>query len=182
MSKFQVPTREEVSANNQEIFDALKGKLSFVPNIYAYLAKSETALDDFLALQNRKTSLSNKEKEVVNLVVSQLNGCRYCQSAHTVISKMNGFSEEDVLNIRQGQDIDDAKLNALAQFTLSASENRGRVSEEAKNAFFAAGFTEANLIDVIIVIGDITITNYIHNIAGFAIDFPLAVELEAVEA
>jgi len=63
---------------------------------------------------------------------------------------------------------------ALAKFTASAVENRGRATEESKEAFFAAGYDEANMIDVIIVIGDKIISNYLHNLTGFDIDFPIA--------
>ena len=61
-------------------------------------------------------------------------------------------------------------------------ENRGRASQEAKDAFFAAGYTEANLIDVVVLVGDKTISNFLHNLAGFEIDFPLAQELNAYAA
>ena len=100
---FTVPTRDEVSTNNQGIFDNLQKGLGFVPNLYAYFAKSETALADYIALQNRKSTLRVKEREVINLVTSQINGCRYCQSAHTVLGKMNGFTDEQVLEIRKGK-------------------------------------------------------------------------------
>lgn len=178
MSKFQVPTKGEVSENNQAIFDKLQKGLGFVPNLYAYYAKNDTALGDYLALQNRKSTLKAKEREIINLVVSQYNGCHYCQSAHTALGKMNGFTEEQILEIRGGTATFDAKLDALAKFTLSVASNRGNATEAAKNAFFEAGYTEANLIDTVIVIGDKTISNYIHNLAGFAIDFPLAPELK----
>ena len=92
MKAFTVPTRDEVSENNQAIFDNLQKGLGFVPNLYAYYAKNETALGDYLALQNRKSTLKAKEREVINLVTSQINGCRYCQSAHTEMGKMNGFT------------------------------------------------------------------------------------------
>ncbi len=180
MANFKVPTRAEVSETNQAIFDKLKGALGFVPNLYAYYAKNETALGDYLDLQNRKTTLNNKEKEIINLVVSQSNGCRYCQSAHTVLGKMNGFSEDQILEIRGGSATFDSKLDALAKFTLSAAENKGRPSQVTKDAFFEVGYSEANLIDVVILIGDKTISNYIHNLTGFEIDFPLAKELETV--
>ena len=178
MTQFTVPTRDEVSSNNQAIFDNLQKALGFVPNLYAYYAKNDTALADYLALQNRKSTLRAKEREIINLVTSQINGCRYCQSAHTVLGKMNGFSEDQILEIRGGSASFDPKLDALAKFTASVVLNRGNASEEAKANFFAAGYTEANMIDVVVVVGDKVISNYIHNLTGFAIDFPLAVELE----
>lgn len=182
MKNFTVPTRDEVSENNQAIFDNLNKGLGFVPNLYAYFAKSETALGDYLALQNRKSSLKAKEREVINLVVSQVNGCRYCQSAHTALGKMNGFSEDQILEIRGGSAAFDAKLDALAKFTKSVAENKGRATQASKDAFFAAGYTEASLVDVVVIIGDKIISNYIHNLTDFAIDFPIAPELETVEA
>ena len=178
MSTFKVPTRDEVSENNQAIFDNLNKALGFVPNLYAYYAKNDTALADYLALQNRKSTLKAKEREIINLVTSQINGCRYCQSAHTALGKLNGFTEDQILEIRGGRATFDPKFDALAQFTQSVVENRGRASDNAKSAFFAAGYNESNLIDVVFVVGDKIISNYIHNLADFAIDFPLAPELE----
>jgi uncharacterized peroxidase-related enzyme len=175
---FTIPTKAEVSQNNQSLFDNLQKGLGFVPNLYAYFAKSETALGDYLTLQNRKSSLRAKEREVINLVTSQINGCRYCQSAHTVIGRMNGFTDEQILEIRKGTASFDSKLDALAKFTTSVVTNRGKATEESKNDFFAAGYTEANLIDVIIVVGDKIISNYIHNLTEFEIDFPVADVIE----
>jgi len=174
---FTVPTKEEVSPNNHPVFDSLQKKLGFVPNLYVYFAKNETALVDYLALQNRKSTLSGKEREIVNLVTSQVNGCRYCQSAHTAIGKMNGFTDEQILGIRRGSASFNSKFDALAKFTASVVKNRGRATEETKEAFFEAGYTEANMVDVVIVIGDKIISNYIHNLTGFEIDFPLADEI-----
>lgn len=172
-----VPTREEVSPANQAIFDALKGKLGFVPNLYAYYGKNETALADYLALQNRKSTLKAKEREVINLVTSQINGCRYCQSAHTALGKMNGFTDEQIIELRKGTASFDPQLDALVKFTAATVENKGKVSPSTRSAFFEAGYNEATLIDVVMVIGDKIISNYIHNLADFAIDFPVAEEL-----
>lgn len=174
---FSVPTKSEVSESNQAIFERLGKQIGFVPNLYAYYAKNETALPDYLALQGRKTTLKAKEKEVVNLVTSQINGCRYCQSAHTALGKMNGFTNEQILEIRRGSAGFDDKLDALVKFTAATVSNHGKVKEEIKEAFFAAGYNEANLIDVVILIGDKIMSNYLHNLAGFEIDFPVAPEL-----
>jgi alkylhydroperoxidase AhpD family core domain len=177
MTKYSIPTRGEVSEKNQAIFDNLQKGLGFVPNLYAYYAKNETALGDYLALQNRKSTLKAKEREVINLVTSQINGCRYCLSAHTLLGKMNGFTEEQIIELRKGSASFDSKLDALVKFTASVVENRGRATEESKDAFFAAGYTESNLIDVVIIVGDKIISNYIHNLTSFPIDFPIAPEL-----
>lgn len=171
---FTVPARAEVSAGNQAIFDNLQKGLGFVPNLYAYFGKNETALGDYLTLQNRKSTLRAKEREVINLVTSQINDCLYCQSAHTALGKMNGFTDEQILEIRGGKATFDSKLDALAKFTASVVENRGKATPDAITAFFEAGYTEANMIDVIMVVGDKIISNYLHNLTHLEIDFPLA--------
>ena len=135
-----------------------------------------------LGFQKRKTSLKAKEKEVGNLVVSQINNCKYCLSAHTVIGKMNGFDDSQILEIRSGSASFDVKLDVLAKTTKAIVENKGRIQEVHKTAFFEAGYTEENLINLVVVFGDKTISNYIHNIADFAIDFPIAEELKTDQA
>ncbi len=179
MQKFNVPTKSEVSEKNQEIFTSLEKSLGFVPNLYAYYAKSDSGLSDYLAFQNRPSSLSKKEKEIINLVVSQFNSCGYCLSAHTVIAGMNGFSPEQIIELRKGTASFDDKQNILAQFVLEIVSKKGQVSTSAKEIFFNAGYTEENLIDVVFNIADKTVSNFIHNIAQFEIDFPLAQGVEA---
>lgn len=180
MQTFNVPQREEVSANNQAIFDNLNKKLGFVPNLYATIAYSDTALGNYLQLQGAKTSLSNKEKEVVNLVVSQVNDCRYCQSAHTTVGKMNGFTDEEILELRTGTASFHPKYDALARLTKEITETKGRPSEATLTAFFDAGYTKGSLVDVIVAIADKVVMNYLHNITQVPIDFPVAPELEEV--
>ncbi|SEC40036.1 uncharacterized peroxidase-related enzyme [Maribacter dokdonensis] len=177
MSTFNVPTREEVSEKNQGIFDNLEKALGFVPNLYATYANSDTALENYLNFANAKTSLSAKEKEVVNLAVSQVNNCIYCLSAHTAIGKMNGFTDEQILELRAGKASFDTKLNALAKLAKNITENRGRTDEDVLNDYFAAGYTKANLIDTISLVGDKTISNYIHSSTQVPVDFPVAPSL-----
>ena len=173
MKNYTVPTREQVAPANQAIFDTLQKALGFVPNLYATIAYSENALGRYLAYQNAKTSLSNKEKEAVNLIVSQVNNCIYCQSAHTVIGKMNGFSDEQLLDIRRGK-VADAKLNALVQLAASITKNRGNADATLVDAYFEQGYTNENLVDLILQISDKTAMNYLHNLTQVPVDFPIA--------
>lgn len=174
MSQFNVPTKDQVSANNQAIFDNLQKGLGFVPNLYSYFGHSETGLGNYLTLQNAKSSLRAKEREVINLVVSQVNDCLYCQAAHTALGKMNGFTDEQIIEIRKGGASFDAKLDALAKFVKSTTELKGRPTQETVEAFFAAGYTQASLVDVVIVIGDKIVSNYLHGITQIPVDFPAA--------
>jgi len=182
MSTFNVPQREEVSEKNQAIFDNLEKAVGFVPNLYATYAHSEHALENYLNLSNAKTSLNVKQKEVVNLAVSEVNSCTYCLSAHTAIGKMNGFSDEQILELRSGQASFDSKLNALAELAKNITENRGATNEAVVQNFLDEGWTKENLIDTIVLVGDKTISNYLHKTTDVPVDFPMVQPLDAVGA
>ena len=180
MNQYTDPTRDEVAATNQAIFDNLQKALGFVPNLYATIGYSENGLARYLAYQNAKTTLSNREKEAVNLIVSQINGCIYCQSAHTVIGKMNVFTDEQVLDIRRGKS-DNPKLDALVKLAASITKKQGKADAAAVDAFFAQGYNNENLIDVILQVADKIAMNYVHNLTEIPVDFPLALSLELAE-
>ena len=177
MKKFTVPTRDEVAPANQTIFDNLTKALGFVPNLYATIAYSDNGLSRYLAYQNAKTTLSNKEKEAVNLIVSQVNNCIYCQSAHTVIGKMNGFTDDQLLDIRNAKS-DNPKLNALVKLAASITKNRGNADAALVDDFYAQGYTNENLVDLILQVSDKTAMNYLHNLTQIPVDFPLAPALQ----
>jgi uncharacterized peroxidase-related enzyme len=179
MSLVNVPTRDEVSPDNQAIFDNLKKQLTFVPNLYATFAHSQTALGTYLALQNAKSSLTAKQREVVNLVVSQVNDCEYCLAAHTAVGKMVGFTDAQILEIRSGRASFDPKLDALARFAREVAQARGKVAEGATVAFLEGGWTQGNLVDVIMAVGDKIISNYLHSVTHIPVDFPAAPKLAA---
>jgi len=182
MSTFNVPKTGEVSPKNQEIFDNLEKAVGFVPNLFATYAHSENALENYLNLSNAKTSLSAKEKEVVNLAVSEVNNCIYCLSAHTAIGKMNGFSDDQILELRTGRATFDNKLNALAALAKNMTENRGATNETVIEDFLNSGWTKENLIDTIVLVGDKTISNYLHKTTKVPVDFPIAQPLDLIEA
>ncbi len=177
MNTIQAPTRDQVSPANQALFDQLKKGLGMVPKLYATLALSEHALGNYLALQNAKSSITGKAREVVNLVVSQVNSCPYCLAAHTVIGGLVGFKPEQIIEIRRGDASWDPKLDALAKLVKNIASERGHADPARVQAFFDAGWTPENLVDVIVVIGDKTVTNYLHATTQVPVDFPAAPSL-----
>jgi len=178
MTNFKVPSRDAVNPTNQAIFDNLKSKLGFVPNLYATYAHSDNALKNYLDFSSATTSLSNKEKEIVNLAVSQVNSCDYCLAAHTAIAKMNGFEEPQTIEFRKGEATFDKKFDALARLAKDITENRGKTSQDVLDNFFEAGYTKENLIDTIVLVGDKTISNYVHSTTKVPVDFPEAPALD----
>jgi AhpD family alkylhydroperoxidase len=125
-------------------------------------------------LQNRKASVTAKEREVINLVVSQINLCEYCIPAHTVIAKMQGFTDEQIIEIRKVAISFNTKLASLAVFVKEVTLNRGKPSSESIQNFFEAGYDNAALIDVCMIIGDKIISNYLHGITQIPVDWPQA--------
>jgi uncharacterized peroxidase-related enzyme len=182
MTPINVPARDEVSAASQAIFDQLAAKLGKVPNLYATFAHSEHALATYLALQNARSSITGKAREVVNLAVSEVNACSYCLAAHTVIGGMMGFTPDEILEIRSGRARFDARLDALARLARNVTERRGHAHPALVEAFFAAGWSKAQLVDVIVAVGDKTISNYLHATTRVPVDFPKAPALAAPTA
>ncbi|MGL1888973.1 MAG: carboxymuconolactone decarboxylase family protein [Reichenbachiella sp.] len=175
MSVIAVPTKEQVDEKSQAIFDVLKGKLGMVPNLYAVLGYSSNALESFLGFSGvaGKDVFSAKEVEAIKLVVSQVNGCDYCQAAHTTLGKMNGLTEDETVEIRKGT-ITDNRLNIITTLAKEIALDAGRASEQAKKDFFELGFKENALAEIVSVVISVTYTNYLFGLTNVPIDFPAA--------
>lgn len=179
MPSFSIPRRNDVSARNQRLFDRLEHALEKVPNLYATLAYSENALSTYLNLENSPSSLSKKQLEVVNITVSQVNECSSCVTAHTVIAEMNGFTRAEIEEIRTESISFDPALEVLARLTRDITRQRGHIAPVLLDQFFEAGYTKEQLMDLIIAVGNRTIANIIHVVAGIPVDFPVPPELDA---
>ncbi|MGK0295915.1 MAG: AhpD family alkylhydroperoxidase, partial [Ulvibacter sp.] len=107
-------TIEEANENSRAIFTNVKSKIGMLPNLYATMGVSDKLLGGYLAFTDSLKSgeFNAKEYEAIALATSQANGCAYCLSAHTAIGKMNGFTEEETLQLRDNS-IADASLNAI---------------------------------------------------------------------
>jgi AhpD family alkylhydroperoxidase len=137
------------------------------------MGNSPHLLSGFLTFSEtlRKGSFSNKEQEAIALAVSQANECDYCLAAHTVLAQMSGFTETETIGLRMGSILHD-KLKPLTQLAIELTKNRGAASEEAIKRFYAAGYDEAALADLIGLVALRSITNYIYSQGDFETDFP----------
>lgn len=176
---FPVPTREQLSAPNQALYDTIQKTYGFVPNLFAVLGYSDTALPALLALQQSHTrnAFTAKEREAINLVVSQTNGCAYCTAAHSAVGKMHGFTDEQLLEVRRGGAGFDPRLDAAVKLAAAIATTRGRPDPVLLDAFFAAGYGRGALIDLVMLIGDRVILNYLHALTHVPVDFPAVPEL-----
>jgi len=175
MKTIVVPAKEQVSADAQVILEQIQKKMGKVPNLFATIGYSAEALKGLLGFEAAfsHTAFTDKEKEAINLVVSQVNSCDYCLAAHTMLATMKGFSKEDTFQFRKGH-ANDAKLDSVVQLAKAIAKNKGNVSDQVKENFFDAGYDEKALIDLIGIVTVRTFTNYVYAATKIPIDFPAA--------
>jgi len=175
MRTIQVPQKEQVSTDSQVLFEQLTKRLGRVPNLYATIGYSANALKGFLDFEAtlNKGTFSAKEREAISLVVSEVNGCNYCLAAHTLVAMKNGFSQEDTLAIRRAH-VDNPRLQVTIELAKSVAENKGHADQTKLDNFFAAGFTEAAVMDLIGLVTVRVFTNYVYALTDVPVDFPAA--------
>ena len=175
-------TLEEANDNSQAIFNNVKSKIGMLPNLYATMGVSDKLLGGFLTFQEtiKSGEFTAKEYEAIALATSQANGCAYCLSAHTTIGKMNGFTEEETLELRVNT-IANTKLNALVTLAGQLVKLNGHPTSDALDNFFEAGYNKAAFAELIAAVALTTITNYIYHNGGFEIDFPKAQNIEELQ-
>jgi uncharacterized peroxidase-related enzyme len=180
MSNFPQHTIESAPEGSKATLIGAKNALGFVPNLYANLAESPTALNAYTTLAGifEQSSLSITEQQVVLLTVSVYNNCEFCVSAHSVIAKHMLKVDADVVNsIRNDKPIQDKKLNALATFTRAIVDQRGWINDDSVNAFRAAGYSSQQALDVIVGVSLKTLSNYTNHLTGTRVNEQLAGEI-----
>ena len=151
---------------------AAEQTLGFIPNMMGVLAESPAALDAYQAVQGAfaTSSFATAEQHFLALVISVVNGCTYCVPVYSGLSAKAGIDQEVIDAVRDGGPINDKRLSVLRDFTVAVVEKRGRVGEEELDAFLAAGFTKAQVLEVIIAAAFKLISNYTNHIADIPLD------------
>jgi AhpD family alkylhydroperoxidase len=166
---------EEANGIARADFDGLKKSLGVIPNLYASMANSAYALHANLVFDAElsKGVFRLVDKEIIKLAASQANNCLYCIAAHTMVLKLNKFDEAEILKIRRGT-ASNEKHAALARLAYAITETKGRPSSASLDAFFAVGYDNAALAEVIALVALNIMNNYMHEIGQAALDFPAA--------
>jgi uncharacterized peroxidase-related enzyme len=143
-----------------------------LPNLYRKMAESPALANGYWELGNifASSSLSAVEQQVVLLATSTLNGCTYCVGAHSAIADMMKIPTEITDALRDGEPVPDANLEALRKFTQQVVSQRGWVSEADTQDFIDAGFTRAQILDVVLGVGLKTLSNYANHIMQTGLD------------
>lgn len=174
MSRITIPSLDDAPEASKPILDAVKQQLGSVPNMFRLIANSPNALTAYTSANGALAkTLDLKTRERIALAVAQANGCEYCLSAHSYLAtNLAKISPEEIALARKGVSTD-AKANAAVQFARKMVEKRGHVEELDVNEVIRAGFTQAQVIEIVALVAENTFTNYLNEVAKTDIDFPV---------
>jgi AhpD family alkylhydroperoxidase len=164
---FPAHTIETAPDDVRPALQAIQQKMGFIPSMLAKFAEAPPLLMGYQALAPffDKTSLDPSERLVVYLVASHRHNCDFCMSAHSWGARRQGIDEATIAALREGGPLSKPKLEALRTFVAAMLEKRGAVSDEEKQAFFDAGYTPRQALEVILGLALKTMTNYTNALA-----------------
>lgn len=176
MTRYPLHTVESAPAPSAPQLEKVQKKLGFIPNLYAVLADAPAALASYLTLGSLfdETSLNPTERQIVLLAASRTNHCEYCMAAHTVVARMQSIPEGVIEALRSGRPITDTKLEALRTFTVAVVRKRGDLDEEDLDSFLDAGYSRAQILEVLVGVAMKTLSNYTNHIAATPLDSAFA--------
>lgn len=162
MSNITLHNTETAPEGSREFLGGVEQKLGFVPNVFRQMAEAPAALKGTLTLISllEESSLSPEEQWTTLLVTASHYCANYCIAANSTIAKQTGVSEEIILAVRAGQPLADSKLEALRRLVTEMVQKQGATSSESIKRFMKAGYSKAQLFDVILAIGLETIASF----------------------
>ncbi|MGN2249238.1 carboxymuconolactone decarboxylase family protein [Frateuria sp. GZRe14] len=175
MSRIATPSVQSATGATAEVYAQIRKAAGSVPNTFAAIgAHGPAALKAVLQAEAVLSSggLTRQDQETIKLLVSEVTGCDYCVAAHSMLGKMAGLKPEALKQIRAGQPTGDAKRDALARFVRLLVETRGTIAESEFAAIRAAGYTDAQLVDISLAIALVIFTNTFNRINDTELDFP----------
>jgi AhpD family alkylhydroperoxidase len=166
MTKFELHSVETAPEGSRAQLAAVTRAWGFTPKLHAILAESPAALIGYDTLFGlvAQSGLSPVESQVAYQAINVFHGCEYCTMGHTYLSRAAGMGEADVQALRADRAPADARLAALWGFARAVVETRGQAGDSAVEAFLAAGFTRANVLDVVTIVATKTISNYTNHL------------------
>ena len=154
--------------------ESAQKNLGFIPNMYANMANSPGVLATYLTgydFFRNASAFTPPEQEVVLLTISAFNECTYCMAAHSMIAeKMSKVPPAALQALRKGTPLPDPKLQALAGFTHVMLSSRGMPSADQIREFLSAGFSERQVLEIILAIAVKTLSNYSNHVFGTRVD------------
>ena len=174
MSTLKIHTLESAPEGSKSQLEASVKSFGMLPGLHGVLAGSPQALEGYKTLHKlfTESSFNADELTVVWQSINVEHECHYCVPAHTGIAHMMKVDAALTEALRNGEALPDAKLQTLQNTTLSIVRNRGVITDSELEAFYAAGYEERHVLDIILGVAQKTISNYTNHIANTPIDAP----------
>ena len=176
MSRIPTPaTIEAAPPAARPLLEGVKKQFGVVPNMFRLIANSPAALESYLDLSDAlgKGTLPAPTRERIALAVAEINGCTYCLSAHTYLGKNLAKLDDAEITANRNGVSNDPRADAAVRFAIKVVNERGHVGEDDLNAVKAAGYDDAQVIEIVLHVALNTWTNYINEVAKTDIDFPV---------
>jgi uncharacterized peroxidase-related enzyme len=175
MSRISTPAFIEAAPEaSRPLLEAVKKQRGVIPDLFRIVATSPAALEGYLALNGAlgKGQLPAAKRERIALAVAQINGCNYCLAAHSYLGQNVAklYATEIAAN-RHGTS-NDANANVAVRFAVKIANSRGAVDAADVSAVKAAGYSDAEIIEIIAHVALNMLTNYVNEVLGTEIDFP----------
>ena len=167
MARLPILTVETAPEASREGVAKAEKANGFIPNLIGLLANAPVALETYQTVSgiNARSGLSLAEREAVQITAAATHGCGFCVAGHTAVAYRKAGLNEDVVNaLRANAKVPDAKLNAVADFTRAVIRSRGAVADTELAAFKAAGFNDANALEVVLGVSLATLCNFANNL------------------
>ena len=172
MTTFTIHTPDSAPSESKAQLESVQQRYGQIPNLFGVLADAPIAVEayDTLGSLAMRSSFSPTERHVVWFTINAYHDCHYCMPAHTFLAKGENVLEDVIETARAVRSYDDPKLEALRVPTLNLVENRGWASPQNLDAFFAAGFTKQNVLEIVVIIAHKVLSNYTNHIVDTPVD------------
>ena len=171
---FTIHTIDSAPNASKPLLEKSLANFGMIPNFHAVIAEAPAALEAYMKLHElfMQTSFTSTEQHVVWMTINTENECHYCIPAHIMLATMGKVDEQIINAIKNKTAINDTKLEALRTFTIAIVQERGNVSESTVQSFYAAGYTQQNVLEVILCLSQKVLSNYSNHITHVPVDEP----------
>jgi len=174
----RIPTAATIDASpaaSRPLLEAVKKQLGLAPNIFRMVANSPAALEGYVGLLGAlgKGALPAATHERIALAVAEFNGCDYCLSAHTYLGSHVAKLDDGEMTANRSGASNDVQADAAVRFASKVLRQRGHVSDDDVRAVKTAGYSDAQIVEIVQHVALNIWTNYVNNVAKTDIDFPV---------
>ncbi len=176
MTRIPTPaTIADAPEASRPLLEAVVKQLGSAPNMFRSIALSPQALEGYLGLSGAlaKGSLPAATRERIALAVAEINGCSYCLSAHSYLGRNLARLDDAEITANRSGASNDPKADAAVRFAAKVATDRGHVTDADFAAVKLAGYTDAQIIEIVQHVALNSWTNFFNEVFKTEIDFPV---------